>query len=394
MKRILVATHVKFWHKSEGGEQRIQNIMELFNENGNEMVLLFVGSLGRTERRDLLINFPKVKIYTTENGQKDKIKSILKKFKIFKKINTKIKNTKDYTLDDYYSMKDSRIFNEVVLKEKPDVIWIEMIRLAYLISDNKNIIDGNMHTVVDTLDVMHERCKLFSINNQKSWVNISEEEERKVLDIFDTVVAIQDTDKKKFEKMLNKNNVITVLHKPKVEKLPFRVSDRINITYIAAGNISNVDSIKGFINSVWNKLYLKFGDKIRLNIYGKVSEYLDDVNEAGVSIKGFAENLRDVYCESDIIINPVLFGSGLKIKNVEAICYGKPLVTTSIGAEGIETGVNKGFILADDIDDQYIYMERLIIDDKFREKISNEAYLYSLNKFNTKNIYSELREIL
>jgi len=48
------------------------------------------------------------------------------------------------------------------------------------------------------------------------------------------------------------------------------------------------------------------------------------------------------------IINPIRFGAGLKIKNVEALAHGLPLVTTTHGSRGIEAGVNNAFLYGDE----------------------------------------------
>src|SRR5690606_29841009 len=48
-----------------------------------------------------------------------------------------------------------------------------------------------------------------------------------------------------------------------------------------------------------------------------------------------------------VVINPVMHGTGLKIKNVEALGYGKPVVTTTVGAEGLELALSRGLIVAD-----------------------------------------------
>ena len=57
----------------------------------------------------------------------------------------------------------------------------------------------------------------------------------------------------------------------------------------------------------------------------------------GIIIKGFVseEELTRLYAESRIVVVPLRYGAGVKGKVVEAIYNGAPIVTTSIGAEGI-----------------------------------------------------------
>ena len=57
------------------------------------------------------------------------------------------------------------------------------------------------------------------------------------------------------------------------------------------------------------------------------------------------EDLGPFYDECSVIINPCLAGSGLKIKSVEALSYGKPLVTTPKGAEGLTDSPGNGLFI-------------------------------------------------
>ncbi|MGH8888782.1 MAG: glycosyltransferase [Acidothermaceae bacterium] len=57
---------------------------------------------------------------------------------------------------------------------------------------------------------------------------------------------------------------------------------------------------------------------------------------AHVELTGFVPDLRDVYERARVVVVPLRFGAGVKNKTVEALQYGVPVVTTTIGAEGIE----------------------------------------------------------
>jgi polysaccharide biosynthesis protein PslH len=63
---------------------------------------------------------------------------------------------------------------------------------------------------------------------------------------------------------------------------------------------------------------------------------------ANVRFLGFVESLPDFYARCSVIVAPLLSGGGVKIKVAEALCYGKAVVTTPVGAEGmpIENGLH------------------------------------------------------
>ena len=58
--------------------------------------------------------------------------------------------------------------------------------------------------------------------------------------------------------------------------------------------------------------------------------------DSGVVLAGFVDDLDAEYDEAAVALVPVLQGAGVKFKTVEALCHGVPVVTTTVGAEGIE----------------------------------------------------------
>ncbi len=57
---------------------------------------------------------------------------------------------------------------------------------------------------------------------------------------------------------------------------------------------------------------------------------------SGVELAGFVDDLDEEYAAAAVALVPVLQGAGVKFKTVEALCHGVPVVTTTVGAEGIE----------------------------------------------------------
>ena len=59
------------------------------------------------------------------------------------------------------------------------------------------------------------------------------------------------------------------------------------------------------------------------------------------------------------MVNPIEFGSGLKIKNVEALAYGKPLITTPHGANGFIDAPHSSVLVADSPEQWQAVIDRL-----------------------------------
>jgi len=73
-----------------------------------------------------------------------------------------------------------------------------------------------------------------------------------------------------------------------------------------------------------------------------------DAKDRGVTCLGFVEDVSIFYGSVDVVVAPIRYGGGIKIKVLEAMACGKPLVTTSVGAEGITETDEKPFLIADD----------------------------------------------
>ena len=127
------------------------------------------------------------------------------------------------------------------------------------------------------------------------------------------------------------------------------------------------------------------------NIFGSCCDRLENYTSyKNIVLHGRIDNLSIAYDNSDLVINPVLFGGGLKIKNVEALANGLPLITTNEGANGIEDGINKSFLLANTVNEWIDSILSLMLSSSLREQLSKNALEYAKNNFSDDICYGEL----
>ena len=85
-----------------------------------------------------------------------------------------------------------------------------------------------------------------------------------------------------------------------------------------------------------------------MHIYGAYcTEKVLQLNNTkdGFIVKGWVENIEEVYTNAKICLAPIQFGAGLKGKLINAMEFGTPSITTSIGAEAMHGKLNwNGFI--------------------------------------------------
>lgn len=92
---------------------------------------------------------------------------------------------------------------------------------------------------------------------------------------------------------------------------------------------NNYNGLHWFCDKVLTELS---GDSFELHVAGKGSEQFSAYDR--VRACGFVDDIDAFVCASQIVVAPIFSGAGVKIKVLDAIGYGKPLITTPKGAEG------------------------------------------------------------
>jgi len=105
------------------------------------------------------------------------------------------------------------------------------------------------------------------------------------------------------------------------------------VLFVAARTKPNVESLRWFLDDGWPVVTSAF-PAARLRVVGAVGKaFVDNVPDS-IEIVGFADDLDREYAGAQVVIAPFTLGTaGVKTKVAEALSYGKPLVTTSIGVD-------------------------------------------------------------
>lgn len=106
-------------------------------------------------------------------------------------------------------------------------------------------------------------------------------------------------------------------------------------------------------------------------------EHLLKQAPSNVKFLGFVEHLSDFYDSVDIIVAPLFSGGGIKIKVAEALLHSKAIVTTAIGAEGLDLQNGRHVLLASHIDDFVAHIEALRTSKPQRSQLALQARLHA-----------------
>lgn len=200
--------------------------------------------------------------------------------------------------------------------------------------------------VIDTHDVFGGRAHRFAeIDLAPEWFHTSVAEEGKGLDRADFVLAIQDIEAQTLQKRTTAQvQTVGLLSAPNYLPLARNhLRRRLKVGYVGSANPFNVSSILSFSRALQASPNAAAGFDVHLagQICGAVP-----ASPYPFVIHGIVDSIADFYQSVDVVVNPMLGGTGLKIKSLEALSYGKPLVATLDAMTGIDTS-HEGHRLAD-----------------------------------------------
>jgi succinoglycan biosynthesis protein ExoO len=119
------------------------------------------------------------------------------------------------------------------------------------------------------------------------------------------------------------------------------------LLFVGSNTAPNVVGLQWFFDHVW-PLLREAAAAIRLDVAGSVSAAFPGRAPPGVVFHGMVDDLDPLYAQAGIVISPLTFGSGLKIKLVEALAQGKAVVATGVTLQGVETECADAVMHADE----------------------------------------------
>ena len=183
-----------------------------------------------------------------------------------------------------------------------------------------------------------------------------EKRERACVRWFDTTLLINREEAELLRKETGLSSIWTV--KPLLSNIAKETGRGYNGNpeFVFLGDLSlphNRFSIGHFIEEQMDHI-LKEIPGFRLHIIGKGADNgllrLVERYKSSITVEGFVDDLEEVFDASCAMVVPLLFGSGVKIKTLEALSRGLPTLTTSYGVEGIQVTNEVDCLVEDDIE--------------------------------------------
>lgn len=202
--------------------------------------------------------------------------------------------------------------------------------------------------------------------------------------------------------LLNEKNISSYFaEKTKKLKLPFLVDYKKNIFSIKSKSIvftgtldweENIRGLSWFLKKVWPELISK--NKINLHVIGKgASPELESLIKSSKNViyHGFVDDLATIYQKSALAIAPIFVNFGVKVKILNYLQYGLPVIAFSETVSGLFS--KKGIVIAN-YQDFASKINGLLRDNKKRLNLSKEASINIKNFYSLNRLTKFLRENL
>ncbi|CAG0965624.1 hypothetical protein BURK1_00950 [Burkholderiales bacterium] len=345
--RVLVVTRIPFWRQGAGERMRLVVLLGVLGAR-TELTVLYLGPVGAEDLQRLRqLRIPCALRTLSRAGDPSQ---------------------------------ELAAVRHVCAEQSFDACILERIALHFLL----DAVPAGVRTVLDTHDLESANAESRRAQGQEVPGAMDFAEELAILSRFDGVLLIQAEDHERIARHLGARALLAP-HPVRFERRP--VEPRMHrLGLVASAWAANRDGLDWFADHVWPRVS---SSPAEMHLYGWIGDHWRP-GYAQFQRHGFVPDFGEAWGRMDVAINPVRWGSGLKVKSVEALGHGLPLVTTSEGARGMLAAAGDAFILADDPAEFAAACVALLADPQRRAALGAAAYAYAQRHFSPETCFGQL----
>lgn len=132
-------------------------------------------------------------------------------------------------------------------------------------------------------------------------------------------------------------------------------------------------------------------ENVKFVVVGKKPK---DLEPTGLLFTGFVDNVSEVLSISHVAVAPLLHGSGTRLKILEYFSCGLPVVSTSIGAEGLDVRNGGNILIEDDFERFALRIIELLKDTALSNDLGEAARVLATTTYDWENITTKLSKVL
>ena len=145
--------------------------------------------------------------------------------------------------------------------------------------------------------------------------------------------------------------------------------------------VPNVDGVTHFVQSIWPRVAAAHPEARCKIIGGRPPPSLLALAGPRIELTGFVSDLRPHLAAAAAVVVPLRLGGGTRLKIVEAMAMGKPIVSTPLGAEGIEAVPGRDLLIADEPAAFADAVNRLLAEPDLAGRIGQSARQLAIDRY-------------
>ncbi len=299
-------------------------------------------------------------------------------------------------LDCYYSYEMHKKIENTLKKEKYDIIYSSRPMANY-------ILDAGIPKVIQPFDAVHEwhRQVCLATRGAKKLVYrmtyiLTKVYERQLYTKFDACLVVTQNDKKLLNLLCPEINCIVLPNGVDTEYFrPMNLQEEYP-SLVFVSNMSGhptIDNVLYFYNNIYPTIRKEIPE-IKVYLVGRdPAKEIVALKSDQIIVTGYVDDVRPYLAKSSIFIAPMILGTGIKNKVLEAMAMGKPVVTTSVAIQGIDAVQGRDVFTTDNPHEFAEYVVELLNNKRLREKLGRNARRFIENKYSWKKMAEKLDQI-
>lgn len=300
-----------------------------------------------------------------------------------------------YNVKRFYVKSLAKRIKECLSEESYDGVILESLFTTGYLNDIRSLFQGKV--AVRTHNVEGDLWKGYvtQASGLKKWYlkRLTRDictYEQKVLNQVDDILSISEADSTQLKVI----GVKTAIHEVPVaidaQNIPHDYTSNALYHLGSMDWLPNRESMERLLHLL-PSIRMEKADATLAVVGTNAKNYYESSTDQGVKVLGFVADLDEFLKQQGILLAPILSGSGIRIKILEAMGYGIPVVTTSIGALGIP---DENYLIIADSDELFVQKTlELLHSEDARKEIGTNAINYIRKKHNIEAISQTIIEI-
>ncbi len=304
-----------------------------------------------------------------------------------------------YHVKRYVSEAFAAKLREILEKEAFDIVHVESIFLTPYVPLIRKYSDAKVILRAHNVEHLIWRQVAQSCTNSlKRWylkhlTLTLRAYELEHLNDYDGVVCITKNDAEVFRQAGCRKPVVSIPFGIDPGEMPSVEVEPDSLFHIGAMDwLPNQESIRWLLEEVWPVVHREV-PQAKLYLAGrKMPARWMEAKIEGVSVIGEVPDAMYFIGSKKINVVPLLSGSGIRVKIIEAMSIGKTVVTTTVGAQGIDYTDGENILIADTPEQFARQIKRCLDDDAFCNRVGEAAARLVADRYDRKKLAEELIE--